>query len=1043
MKLKRFLALALTLAMLLSIIPAVHAENTYEKISEIAVGDTVLLVYEAENMGFAGISNTSTKYGLGVDLTTGADQLQPLTVAEGSSAGTYAFRLGEKYLTWKSGNSLDVADEITDKSSWTVTFDENGNAVITNVGDTTRVIYWNASSPRFACYAKSGQKAIALYKIAPATEPDVDPENCQHPNMVIDEKAPSCMESGYKYWNCPDCGESGEETYPIDPNGHLPGRTAYHVLQEPNCTYPGEAQSLVYCDLCGGEVSNVIEEIPVNGVHKYVDDCCVYCNAVSAAGTVLTLADSISDGDRVVFYSVAGECVISVNESGNRVAPATDFILDGDTLISGDNTAVLTAYDMGNGSFVFERSDIMVLVTDEDGNCLYYDNWGKACELWYLVPVDGQPGLFKIMNATAAYKGNYNQALEYHNGTFTTYGVDETEAFYFRIYVASSSDFPCDHELTLDAVLQEPTCSTPGLARYYCDLCGEEVLDEISTLPHTWDEGVLEPPTCYVIGTITYTCSVCGATRHDYINALGHDYQVTETPEATCTEDGCIIYTCANAGCGQSYKEITVPALGHDWTEASCTATPCCTRCNIPGGIYFLVEDANDLSDMDQLVIVANVDGVYKALDTTIASTMEAIDVTVVNGMVTGNNLPVWTARYAEGGFVLTAGQNYLRHNGNTSFSATPEVFAWTFENTENGMRIYNGNRAIVYKTGTINAFRAYAISNIGTSTYYGDLLVFKYEAGATLPHADENGDGRCDGCGTSLGDAPALPDAMFVSRSISLTGDIAVNYYMYLSEKVASDTSAYMQFVLENGKETVIYAKDLAPVNRYGYDLYMFTCEVSAKEMTDTICASFSYANGEESVEISAYSVKKYTDGILPSTSDGPLKDLIVAMLHYGAASQIQFNYKTDTPADEGLEPVDYSLIDLSGYELSLPQGTEKVSFAGASLLLESTTTLRLFFTVDASVADSFVISYDGTPLEVNQREVWHYVDLVGIAAQDLDELITVTVNDGTETAEVTYYPLAYCVSIATKPCETVTDALVNCVKALFLFNQAANLFF
>ena len=163
-KFKRFLALSLVLAMILSLIPAVSAAGSYEKATSIAVGDTVLLVYEADSMELSAIGGTSTKYGIGVAYTGSPAGVAPLEVVAGASEGTYAFKMGEAYLCWTSGNSLKTADKVDASASWNVSFDDAGNAVITNAGTPERSLQWNAGSPRFACYT-STQKAIQLYKL--------------------------------------------------------------------------------------------------------------------------------------------------------------------------------------------------------------------------------------------------------------------------------------------------------------------------------------------------------------------------------------------------------------------------------------------------------------------------------------------------------------------------------------------------------------------------------------------------------------------------------------------------------------------------------------------------------------------------------------------------------------------------------------------------------------------------------------------------------------------------------------------------------------
>ena len=136
--------------------------ETWEKATSIAAGDVVLLVCESKKMELSSISTTSTKYGIGTAYTTTPDGLYELTVEAGSSSGTFSFKKESTYLYWSSENSLATNITKSANTSWTVTF-SNGNATIKNAKDATRIIGWNASSPRFACYTSS-QTAVQLYK---------------------------------------------------------------------------------------------------------------------------------------------------------------------------------------------------------------------------------------------------------------------------------------------------------------------------------------------------------------------------------------------------------------------------------------------------------------------------------------------------------------------------------------------------------------------------------------------------------------------------------------------------------------------------------------------------------------------------------------------------------------------------------------------------------------------------------------------------------------------------------------------------------------
>ncbi len=78
--------------------------------------------------------------------------------------GAWKFKDGDMYFYWQSGNALTLD---ATGATWTIGFYENG-AVITNVETTERVLQYNVTSPRFACY-KGSQKTPFLFKAGEVT----------------------------------------------------------------------------------------------------------------------------------------------------------------------------------------------------------------------------------------------------------------------------------------------------------------------------------------------------------------------------------------------------------------------------------------------------------------------------------------------------------------------------------------------------------------------------------------------------------------------------------------------------------------------------------------------------------------------------------------------------------------------------------------------------------------------------------------------------------------------------------------------------------
>ena len=152
---------------------------TYERVTSLAasdVGKKFLLVYETTPAVNGAISNASTPYAYsvtngislsGTTLTVQSNEAKPLTLGGESKAWTFDMGNGN-YLAWTSGNSLTSKTTIDNTSRWDITFfDEKAN--ISNFGTTTRIIRYNISDPRFACYTTNTGTLPCLYREVEAT----------------------------------------------------------------------------------------------------------------------------------------------------------------------------------------------------------------------------------------------------------------------------------------------------------------------------------------------------------------------------------------------------------------------------------------------------------------------------------------------------------------------------------------------------------------------------------------------------------------------------------------------------------------------------------------------------------------------------------------------------------------------------------------------------------------------------------------------------------------------------------------------------------
>ena len=247
---------------------------------------------------------------------------------------------------------------------------------------------------------------------------------------------------------------------------------------------------------------------------------------------------------------------------------------------------------------------------------------------------------------------------------------------------------------------------------------------------------------------------------------------------------------------------------------------------------------------------------------------------------------------------------------------------------------------------------------------------------------------------------------------TLSLEGNIGVNFHMQLSEKVLTEANAYMNFKL-GGKETVkIPVKNATYVEET--DCYVFKCTVPVKDMDTEIKAQIVLSDGCKGSEYT-YTVKKYIDYIFDNSGSYTKEiKLVEAMSNFGDYATAYFAGET---IDEIPEVTEEELADLAAYKGTFP---EAGSYYGSSLLLKSNTILRHYFT--EKVTEDAV-----------KKEHLYYIESEGIPAHKLGEYIVTEVGDMT----ITYSPLSYAYIALSR--EGDADNLTNLIRAMYLYYQAA----
>ena len=335
---------------------------------------------------------------------------------------------------------------------------------------------------------------------------------------------------------------------------------------------------------------------------------------------------------------------------------------------------------------------------------------------------------------------------------------------------------------------------------------------------------------------------------------------------------------------------------------------------------------------------------------------------------------------------------------------------------------------AKVYKNATYNGCKgkpgdavSYAYSNTEKNTY-GD-------------HPDADNDGKCDDCGQYIDGI----GAKLAGYSLSLTGNIGVNFYMELSNKIIADKDAYMQFTLPNGTITKVLVSEAQTNTTINAEktYYRFPCEVASYEMTQDIKAQMFDGNGKCGKEYT-YTVRDYAQYLIDHVDLYQYAyPFAVAMLNYGACSQKYFNKAVDELANKYLNVNELEIPDrFEGYidNFVANKAENKVlgQFAGLSMVLKSETTLNIFYEpkegIDVSKLNFIVDGKEITPVKRGQ---YYILSLENIKANELGNSKKFTVTDGTNTLSGDYCAMMYCYQVLQAQEGTYEDALVTLVKA------------
>lgn len=162
-------------------------------------------------------------------------------------------------------------------------------------------------------------------------------------------------------------------------------------------------------------------------------------------------------------------------------------------------------------------------------------------------------------------------------------------------------------------------------------------------------------------------------------------------------------------------------------------------------------------------------------------------------------------------------------------------------------------------------------------------------------------------------------------------------------------------------------------------------------------------------------------------------LVNLCKAMLIYGGTAQMQFGYRTDDLAYEGIT---YTLEDVGALgTTTFPEGFAEacgIEFWKSSLMLESETSYRMYFSVtDQTKLDNLTVKLGNETLSYTKSGSYIYYSISNIPAKMILSDYTLTFGDQTVTANAGEY--------IAKALDIGGDDLKETAKALYWYSTAA----
>lgn len=281
---------------------------------------------------------------------------------------------------------------------------------------------------------------------------------------------------------------------------------------------------------------------------------------------------------------------------------------------------------------------------------------------------------------------------------------------------------------------------------------------------------------------------------------------------------------------------------------------------------------------------------------------------------------------------------------------------------------------------------------------------------------------------------------------SLGLNGRMGLNLYVNIPEKITSAGGGYFLVVTDTVPQ-YIYVNNL----EHNGQVYCLKNEFTAKEVSKTIAIAFYDPSGimfpikNSNMEdgftfVHSLSVFKNSAS---ASGRGNLAELAESMIQYGSCARDYLGYGSHSPSWDVIN-VNPSVFE--PYRRTLTGSTDGIIYSGSSLILDSGTTIRHYFSLKdgANISDyTFEVGRDGNSANVasvKSKEGLYYIEINNISPADYDIIFSTAVKKaGSENANPLRIGFGV-YSYADRVFEgNKSEVLKNMVRAMYRYGQAA----